>query len=142
VDEEWRVSVTGGVRLADGKRVSVGAVRDLLASHAGGEVSVTAGKPGVFLYAASADAAAALEGSAREALFQQGLTADIRSERWDPSRRAWLPGGDATAAELPAPPERGPGRKRLRAAGTVIGAIIDGISNAGSLALAGSGRTA
>ena len=137
MDEEWRVSLVNCVRLADGRPVSAGTVRDLLNSRVGGEVSVTAGKQGAFLYAAAADAAAAAEAIAREVLFQQGLAADIRSERWDPSRRAWLPPGDATAAELPSQQERGPGRKRLRAAGSVIAAIIDGICNAGSLALAG-----
>jgi hypothetical protein len=94
--------------------VSAGTVRDLLDSRVGGEVSVTAGKAGVFLYAATADGAAAAEGVAREVLAQQGLAADTQLERWDPSRRAWLPPGAATAAELPSGQEGGPGRKRRR----------------------------
>jgi len=68
---------------------------------------------------------------ARDVLAQQGLTADIRVERWDHSRRAWLPPGDTPAAELSAEQGRSPGRKQLHAAGTVIAAILDGIGNAG-----------
>jgi hypothetical protein len=125
------VSLAGCVRLADGKPASAGTVRDLVASRVGAEVSVTAGKRGVvFLYAATADAAAAAAGTAREVLFEQGLAADIRSQRWDPSHGSWLPPGDATAAEPPAQQERGPGRKRLRTAGMVIAALIDGSSSA------------
>ena len=132
MDEEWRVSLVNCVQPAAGKPISAGNVRDLLGSRVGGEGSVTAGKAGVFLYAASADAAAVAEGVAREVVLQQGLAADIQVERWDPSRGAWLPPGGAAAAELPSGQERGPGRKRLRAVGAVIAAIIDGIGSAGS----------
>ena len=126
------MSLVDYVQLAGGKKVSAGAVRDLLGGRVGGEVSVTAGKTGIFLYAATADAAAAVEGIAREVLAEQGLAADIRVERWEPSCRAWLPPGDATAAGPPSGQERDPGRSRLRAAGAVIAAMIDGIGSAGS----------
>jgi hypothetical protein len=132
VDEEWRVSLVGCIQLASGKPASAGTVRDLLGSRAGGEVSVTAGKAGVFLYAATADAAAAAAGVAQEELAQQGLAADIRVERWDPSHRAWLPPGGEAAPEQPSEPECGPGRSRLRAVGAVMAAMIDGIGGAGS----------
>lgn len=132
MDEEWRVSLVNYVQPTGGNPVSAGTVRDLLSGRVGGEVTVTAGKPGIFLYAATAEAAAAAEGTAREVLAQQGLAADIQVERWDPSRRAWLPPGGTAASELPEGQDRGPGRKRLRAAGAVIAAIIDGIGNAGS----------
>jgi hypothetical protein len=132
VDEEWRVSLVDCVRLADGKPASTATVRDLLGRRVGGEVSVTAGKAGVFLYAANADAAAAAADAAREVLAQQGLAANIRVERWDQSRRAWLAPGGAAGDELPPEEHRGPGRRRLRAAGAVIAAMIDGIGNAGS----------
>ena len=117
-------------QLASGKPVSADSVCDLLRSRAGEDVSVTAGKTGVFLYAATADAAATAEGMAREVLAQEGLVADIRLDRWDPSRQAWLPPGDAAAAELPSAQEHGPGRGRLRAAGAVVTAIFDGLSSA------------
>ena len=84
----------------------------------------------MFLYAGTADAAATAEGMAREVLAQQGVVADIRLDRWDPSRQAWLPPGDAAAAELPSAQERDPGRGRLRAAGAVVTAIFDGLGSA------------
>jgi hypothetical protein len=68
---------------------------------------------------------------AREVLAQQGLAADIRLDRWDPSREAWLPHGDAAAAELPSAQEHDPHhRRRLRAVGAVVTAIFDGLGNA------------
>ena len=131
VDEEWRVSLIAGGLLASGKPVSSDSVCDLLRSRAGEDVSITVGKTGVFLYAATADAAAAAEGMAREVLAQQGLAADIRLDRWDPSRQAWLPPSDAAAPELlPSGQERDPGHRRLRAVGAVVAAIFDGLGNA------------
>jgi hypothetical protein len=130
VDEEWRVSLIAGGQSASGKPVFADSVCDLLRSRAGEDVSVTAGKKGVFLYAATADAAATAEAMAREVLAQQGLAADIRLDRWDPSRRAWLPPGDAAAAELPSGQEHDPGRRRLRAAGAVVTAIFKGLDGA------------
>ena len=125
MDEEWRVSL-----IACGQPAFAHSFCDLLRSRAGEDVSVTAGKTGVFLYAATAGAAAAAEAMARDVLAQQGLAADIRLDRWDPSRGAWLPPGDAAAAELPSGQERDPGRRRLRAAGAVVTAIFDGLGNA------------
>ena len=116
--------------LASGKPVFADSVCDLLRSRAGEDVSVTARKTGIFLYAATADAATTAEGMAREVLAQQGIVADIRLDRWDPSRQAWLPPGDAAAAELPSGQEHDPRRKRLRAAGAVVAAIFDGLGNA------------
>ena len=118
-------------QLASGKKpVFSDSVCDLLRSRAGEDVSVTAGKRGVFLYAATADAAATAEGMAREVLAQQGLGADIRLDRWDPSRRAWLPPGDAGASELPSGQERDPGHRRRRAVGTVVMGILGGLDGA------------
>jgi hypothetical protein len=130
VDEEWRVSVIACGQLASGKPVFADSVCDLLRSRAGEDVSVTAGKTGVFLYAATADAAATAERMAREVLAQEGLVADTRLDRWDPSRQAWLPPGDAAAAEPPSAQEHDPRRRRLRAAGAVVTAIFDGLGSA------------
>jgi hypothetical protein len=130
VDEEWRVSLIACGQLASGKPVFADSVCDLLRSRAGEDVSVTAGTTGVFLYAATADAAATAEGMAREVLAQQGLVADIRLDRWDASRQAWLSPGSATAAELPPGQEHAPGGGRLRAAGAVVMAIFDGLGSA------------
>jgi hypothetical protein len=127
VDEEWRVSLVDCVQLAGGTPASANTVRDLLRDRLGEEISVSAGKTGVFLYAATAEAAATAENAAREVLAEQGLVAVIRLERWEPSRRAWLVPGDAEAAELPSGQEPGPSHRRLRAVGEVITAIVDGI---------------
>jgi hypothetical protein len=134
VDEEWRVSLIVQNPLTIRKPVSANALRDLLRSRVGEEISVTAGKTGIFLYAAAADAAGTAERRAQEVLAEQGLAADIRLERWDLSRRAWVDvrtdqPGDATAPEVPPGHERNPGRRRLRSAGWVIAAIIDAISD-------------
>ena len=117
-------------QLASGKPVCADSVCDLLRSRAGEDVSVTAGKTGVFLYAATADAAATAEGMAREVLAQQGLVADTRLDRWDPSRRAWLPPGDAAPAEPTSGREHDRGHSRLRAVGAVVSAIFDGLGSA------------
>jgi hypothetical protein len=130
VDEEWRVSLIACGQLASGKPVFADSVCDLLRSRAGEDVSVTAAKTGVFLYAATADAAATAEAMAGEVLAQQGLVADIRLDRWDSSRQAWLSPGGAAAAELPSGQEHDPGRGRLRAAGTVVTAIFKGLDGA------------
>jgi hypothetical protein len=129
VDEEWRVSLAVGGQPAYGKPVSADSIGALVRARAGEDVSVTAGKTGVFLYAATEDAAATAERIAREVLAQEGLVADIRLDRWDPSRQEWLP-SDAETAELPSGHERAPGRRRLRAAGEVVAAIFDGLGNA------------
>jgi hypothetical protein len=131
VDEEWRLSLSDCLQLAGQQPASANTVRDLLRGQVGEEISVTAGKAGIFLYAPTAEAAATAENLAREVLAQQGLVADIRLERWDPSLRAWLGPGDAAAAELPPGQERNRGRRRLHAAGEVITAIIDGIGHSG-----------
>lgn len=130
MDEEWRVSLIVPDPLTMGKPVSADAVRDLLQSRVGEEISVTAGKTGIFLYAATADAAGTAEHGAREVLAEQGMAGDIRLERWDLSRQAWVdvrtePPDDAAAPELPSGHERNPGRRHLRSVGALIAGIID-----------------
>jgi hypothetical protein len=131
VNEEWRVSLIAGGRLASEQPAFADSVCDLLRSRAAGDVSVTAGKTGVFLYAATADAAATVEGTAREVLAQLGLVADVRLDRWDSSSQAWQPASDAAAAELPSGQAQDPGHRRLRErAGAVVSAIFDGLGSA------------
>ena len=132
MDEEWRVSLTAGGQSAAGKPVFADSVCDLVRSRVGADVSVTAGKAGVFfLYAATADAAATAAGIAREVFAQQGLAAGIAVERWDRSGQVWLPPGEVAAAGLPSGQEHSPGRRRLRAVGALIAAIIDAIGRGG-----------
>jgi hypothetical protein len=131
VDEEWRVSLVAWVQMAGAKPASASAVRDALLGRVPAGVSVTAGKAGVFLYAATAGEAAAAEGAARQVLAELGMIAEVRVEGWDPARRAWLPAGEATAGPPPGQ-EPNPGRRRLRAVGTVIAAIVEGMGDAGA----------
>jgi hypothetical protein len=128
VDEEWRVSVVARGRLAGGKLVTAGTVCKLLRDRLGEEATVTEGKAGVvFLYAATADAAVAAEGIAREVLALRCLAVDVQLDRWDSARRAWVPPGDMAAAGPASEQEADPGRKRRRVAGAVIATIIEGI---------------
>jgi hypothetical protein len=131
VGDEWRVRLTGWGQPARGKQVSADAVCGLLRTHVGAEVSVSAGKTGIFLYAATAGAAATAAGIAREVLAQQGLAGGIAVERWDRSGQVWLPPGEVAAAGLPSGQEHSPGRRRLRAVGALIAAIIDAIGRGG-----------
>jgi hypothetical protein len=126
------VSLVACVQMAGAKPVSASAVRDALLGRVAAGVSVTAGKAGVFLYAATADEAAAAEGVARQVLAELGMIAEVRVEGWDPAHRAWLPAGDAAAADPPSGQERNPGRRRLRAVGTVIAAIMEGMGDSGA----------
>ena len=128
--EEWRVSLIAAGQLASGPPVFTGSVCDLLRSRAGEDVSVSSGKTGVFLYAATAEAAATAEGMAREVLAQEGLVADIRLDRWDQSRQDWQPASDPATAELTSEQEHDPRHRRLRAASAVVSAIFDGLGNA------------
>ncbi len=127
------MSLVACVQMAGAKPVSASAIRDALLGRVSAGVSVTAGKAGVFLYAATADGAAAAEGVAREVLAELGMVAEVRIEGWDPVRRSWLPAGDAAAVDPPpSGQERDPGRRRLRAVGAVIAAVMDGMSGSGA----------
>jgi len=118
--------------MAGAKPVSASAIRDALLGRVSPGVSVTAGKAGVFLYAATADGAVSAEGVAREVLAELGMVAEARVEGWDPVGRAWLPAGDAAAADPPSGQERNPRRGRLRAVGAVIAAIMEGMGDSGA----------
>ena len=114
--------------------ISPDVIRDLLRSSVDEEdATVSAGKTGVFLYAAAAaDAAETAERMAGAVLARQGLDADIRLERWDPSREVWLDvrtglPADAAAADVLPGRGRSAGRRRLRSVGALVAAIIDGI---------------
>ena len=126
------MSLVAWVQMAGAKPVSASAIRDALVGRVSAGVSVTARKAGVFLYAATADGAVAAEGAAREVLAELGTIAEVRVEGWDPVRRAWLPAGEAAAVDPPSGQERNPGRRRLRAVGAVIMAIMEGIGDGGA----------
>lgn len=110
------------------KNVSARAVRDLLRNRVGEEVRVTDGRTSIFLYAATADAAETAERAAHEVLAEQGLLGDIRIERWDLARTAWVD----VRTELPADADvNTPGRRLLSRAGVWIVAIFQGMGDSG-----------
>jgi hypothetical protein len=109
--EEWRVSL-----ILDG-RGGTSHCRDLLRSRFGDDIAVSAEKACVFLYAGSEKAAGEAEYVAREVMAQQGLNAEVRVERWDPSDEEWRnPGEPAVSEDKPEP-----GRFRSTAASLLKG---------------------
>ena len=110
--DDWRVSLSLNDRsAARGKTYDPAAVRDLMRSRLGGDITVSADKMHIFLYAGTSDAAEEAERVAREVLAQQSRSADLRLEQWDPSSQSWQ-----DAAGLPAVHEDVPRRKRLLSA--------------------------
>ena len=135
----WRLSLRFNDRPGAGKKSDCPtAVRDLLRSRFSDDISVSAGKMHVFLYAGTVDAAEEAEQVAREVIAQQSLSADVRLERWDPSSQAWqdVQAGapDGVVAGLSAAQEDNPRRGRLRSAfGAVLGVLehIDPLPESG-----------
>jgi hypothetical protein len=84
--EEWRVALIFNDDSAPGKRT---AVRELLRQRLGEHVTVSGGKPDIFLYAGAASAAEEAAHAAQDVLAQEGLIADIQVECWDPVRKEW-----------------------------------------------------
>jgi hypothetical protein len=121
VDEEWRVSLIDNYGQGFARKVG-GPLRGRVSA----EVSVTAGRSGVFLYAPTEGAARTAQAAAQDVLAEKDLTAKIRLERWDPERRAWLLNGDPDAGPAPEP-ELSPQARNARAAGEVFLGILDGL---------------
>jgi hypothetical protein len=101
--DEWRVSVSllkrsRGLRGLRGKESSLGqTAMSTLRSRVGSDIRVSPTSEGVFLYAASADAAMQAEQVVREVLAQHGVDAVVRRDRWDPINKSW----EDPAAEPP-----------------------------------------
>jgi hypothetical protein len=106
--EEWRVSL-----ILDG-RGGTSHCRDLLRSRFGDDVAVSVEKARIFLYAGSEKAAGEAEYVAREVMAQQGLNAEFRVERWDPSDEEWRAPGEPTE------PDDKPEPGRLRSTATAL----------------------
>lgn len=100
--EEWRLSIDFTDHPGPGKRFYMGtAARKVLRSRFGDDVVISADKTRIFLYAGRAEVAVEAELAARQVLAQQGLSADIRLDCWDPSGQVWR---DARSGQ----PEQGP----------------------------------
>ena len=117
--EEWRVSVIFAGREAR-KHHHPTRVYALLRSGLGDDVTISAGKQHVFVYAGSPETAEEAEHVARQALAQLGLSEDCRLERWDPSSQEWRD----VRSGLPAADEAAPETTRLRAAAGTIAATL------------------
>ena len=117
--EEWRVSL---VIDGPGGTLQRSYCRDLLRNRLGDDVTVSAEKMHIFLYAGSAKAADEAGQVARAVLEERGQPAEIRLERWDVSGGHWR--GLGEPAEPDDAPE--PGRLRRRA-GVVLRAAAEAV---------------
>jgi hypothetical protein len=88
------------------------------------EVSQT--RTGVFLYAASANAAVQAEHVVRDVLAEHAVTADVRCDRWNPIGKSWTSHEDLMNAE----------RRKSAASGQAAWLVRVGPSHRGLKALA------
>jgi hypothetical protein len=128
--EEWRVSVIFAGRGAR-KYHHPSQVCAQLRGSLGDDITISAGKLHIFMYAGTAEAAEEAEHVARQTLAKLGLSEDCRLERWDSSSQEWRD----LRSGLPTAEEAEPGTTRLRAtagkvatnlAGSVIESLIQG----------------
>ena len=90
VAEEWRLSIDFTGHPGAGKRFYCGTeAREVLRGRFGDDIVISAEKARIFLYTGRAGAAREAELAARQVLAQQGLSADVRLDRWDPSDQVW-----------------------------------------------------
>jgi hypothetical protein len=128
VHEEWRVNLMIHNSPIIKKKVSARAVRGLLRDRVGEDVHITDGRASTFLYAATAGAAETAERTAQEVLAEQGLAGDIRIERWDLSRKAWVDARTGLPADVDV---NTPGRRLLSRVGNMIIGIFQGMGDSG-----------
>ena len=132
--EEWRLTIDFTGHPGTGRRFSGDRqAREVLRGRFGDDVAISAEKRRIFLYTGRAGVASEAELVARQVLAQQGLSADIRLERWDPSGRAWRdarssePEQDAapSAADAGSPGQAPMPSAMAEALGTVISGCLD-----------------
>jgi hypothetical protein len=88
--EEWRLSIDFTGHPGTGRRFYRGKqAREVLRSRFGEDIVISAEKGRIFLYTAHPGAATEAQLAARQVLAEQGLSADIRLDRWDPSGQVW-----------------------------------------------------
>ena len=71
------------------ERLSALDLDDEVAERLGDRVIVTRDGPHLFVYAETREAAAEAERVVRDTLIDDGLTADVRATRWNPSAGSW-----------------------------------------------------
>ena len=90
VAEEWRLSIDFTGHPGAGRRFYRSKqAREVLRSRYGDYIVISAEKTRIFLYTGRAGAAREAELAARQVLAQQGLSADVRLDRWDPFDQVW-----------------------------------------------------
>ncbi len=127
--EEWRLSIDFTGHPGTGRRFSGDRqARELLRGRFGDDITMSAEKKRIFLYTERADAATEAELVARQVLAEQGLSADIRLDRWDPSGQAWRDARSAAPEQDAAPPAADAGSPGPMSSPTAdaIGTVISG----------------
>jgi len=123
--EEWRVIVIFAGRGARKYHHPI-RVLALLRGGLGDDITVSARRAHIVMYARTAEAAEEAEHVARQALAQLGLSEDCRLEHWDSSSQEWRDvRSGLRAKEL----DLGPTRGRAVAGGVaeaVTGVVIEG----------------
>lgn len=90
MSEEWRLSINFAGHPGTGKRFYAGMeAREVLRSRFGDDIVISAEKTHIFLYTGHWEAAEEAQLAARQVLAQQGLSAAIRLDRWDPTDQVW-----------------------------------------------------
>ncbi len=88
--EDWRLSIDFARQPGAGRRFyRRRQAREALRSRVGGDIVISAEKRRLLLYTGLGGVAREAELAARQVLAQQGLSADIRLDRWDPSDQVW-----------------------------------------------------
>ncbi len=88
--EDWRLSIDFAGHPGAGRRFYRGRqAREALRSRFGGDIVISAEKRRLLLYTEHAGVAREAELAAQQVLAQQGLSADVRLDRWDPSDQVW-----------------------------------------------------
>jgi hypothetical protein len=70
-----------------------------LRSRIGNDITISQARTGIFLYAASAQAAVQAERVVRDVLAGHDVTADVRCDRWNPITKTWTSHKDLMDAE-------------------------------------------
>jgi hypothetical protein len=99
VADEWRVRVSLPKRSRAAEDSPWAAAMRTLRSRVSGDIKVSQTRTGVFLYAASAQAAVQAEQVVRDVLAGYDVTADVRCDRWKPVSKLWTSHEDLMNAE-------------------------------------------
>src|SRR5215469_9212696 len=97
--DEWRVRVSLPRRSRAEEDSPWITAMLTLRGRIGSEIRVSQAPRGVFLYAASADAAVQAQQVVRDVLAEHGVTAGVRCDQWNPIIKSWTSHEDLMNAE-------------------------------------------